>query len=257
MTVRGLSGSIRCRMPEPVSLRPDAPFRPAPVLRPVPAPRARASRPLALGALAELVASPGAEVAERARAALTPLLAHDALVLVTPDSSGFPVQIAAARSLRNGLTAIEWSRVVEGAATAPGTVARLQLPQLDSGLQLTGWVAATGGLTVSLIVAAHGPARDRCHGGARGDHRGHARGGARAPRRQRSPARHARVLARAEPGTRARASRAPRPSFRVAVRLAPDAAQRRVGRRLTRRAARGQRGDRPRVACAARPRCGD
>jgi DNA-binding CsgD family transcriptional regulator len=143
-------------MPEPVSLRPDVPFRPAPVLRPVPAPLPDASRPLALGALAELVASPGAEVAERARAALAPLLAHDALVLVTPDSSGFPVQIAAARSLRNGLTAIEWSRLVEGAAIAPGAAARLQLPQLDSGLQLTGWVAATGGLTVSLIVAAHG-----------------------------------------------------------------------------------------------------
>jgi DNA-binding CsgD family transcriptional regulator len=143
-------------MPEPAPLLSDTPFRTPPVLRPVPAPVPDVARPLALGALAELVACPGAEVAERARAALSPLLAHDALILVTPDSSGFPVQIAASRGLRNGLTAVEWFRIVEGGTTAPGTVGRLQLPQLDSDLQLTGWVAASGGLTVSLILAAHG-----------------------------------------------------------------------------------------------------
>ena len=143
-------------MAEPAHIRTETPFHAPPLLRSVPAPVPDAGRPLSLSALAELVASPGAEVAERARAALSSLLAHDALILVTPISSGFPVKIAASRGLRDGLTAVEWFRLVEGAATAPGTVARLQLPSLDSDLQLTGWIAATGGLSLSLIVAAHG-----------------------------------------------------------------------------------------------------
>src|SRR3954469_2400620 len=77
------------------------------------------------GALADIVAAAGPDVAERAKAALTPLLAHDALVLVTPASPGFPVQIAASRGLREGLAAIAWTRLVESGTVAEGSVARL------------------------------------------------------------------------------------------------------------------------------------
>jgi DNA-binding CsgD family transcriptional regulator len=109
-----------------------------------------------LAALADLVASPAAEVADRARTALAPLLPHDALVLVTPASAGFPVQIAAARGLREGLAAIEWYRSLDGATAADDTASRLQLPPLDCNRELAGWVATSRGTTVCLIVSAPG-----------------------------------------------------------------------------------------------------
>src|SRR5262249_57135108 len=97
------------------------------------------------GALGDLAACSGGDVAERARAVLSPLLAHDALILVTPASPGFPVQIAAPRGLREGLAAIEWMRMVDG--TAPeGTAARLPLAKLDTRLDVAGWVATSGRL---------------------------------------------------------------------------------------------------------------
>jgi DNA-binding CsgD family transcriptional regulator len=108
------------------------------------------------GTLADLIAAPGVDVAARARAALSPLLPHDALVLVTPVSAGFPVQIAAPRGLREGLAGIDWRRMVEGGATPEGTAARLPLAELDGDLQLAGWIATSGRLTASLVVAARG-----------------------------------------------------------------------------------------------------
>jgi DNA-binding CsgD family transcriptional regulator len=108
------------------------------------------------GALADLIAASGDDVAARARAALAPLLPHDALVLVTPASPGFPVQIAAPRGLREGLSAIEWDRMVDGDTAEEGTAARLVLSKLSSGLDVAGWVATTGRLSVSLVVAANG-----------------------------------------------------------------------------------------------------
>jgi DNA-binding CsgD family transcriptional regulator len=108
------------------------------------------------GALADIVAAAGPDVAERAKAALTPLLAHDALVLVTPASPGFPVQIAASRGLREGLAAIAWTRLVESGTVAEGSVARLPLSKLDCGLDVAGWIATSGRLTVALIVAVQG-----------------------------------------------------------------------------------------------------
>jgi DNA-binding CsgD family transcriptional regulator len=108
------------------------------------------------GALADLVAAAGPDVAERAKAALTPLLAHDALVLVTPASPGFPVQIAASRGLREGLASIAWTRLVDSGTVAEGSVARLPLTKLDTGLDVAGWLAASGRLTVALIVAVQG-----------------------------------------------------------------------------------------------------
>jgi DNA-binding CsgD family transcriptional regulator len=106
------------------------------------------------GALADLVAASGVDVAARARTALAPLLPHDALIVVTPASAGFPVQIAAPRGLREGLAAIDWRRMVDGGAAGEGTAARLPLSQLEGGLELAGWVATSGALTVALIVAA-------------------------------------------------------------------------------------------------------
>src|SRR5262245_49025886 len=107
------------------------------------------------GALGDLVACAGGDVADKARAALTPLLPHDALILVTPASPGFPVQISAPRGLREGLAAIEWMRMVDG--TAPdGTAARLPLTKLDLGLDVAGWVATSGRLTISMIIATSG-----------------------------------------------------------------------------------------------------
>jgi DNA-binding CsgD family transcriptional regulator len=131
---------------------------PARVLRPVhaPPPIPADGETLDPGALADLVAAPGADVADRARAALAPVLGHDALVLVTPESAGFPVQIAASRGLREGLTAIEWSRVVDTGTAPEGSAARLRLAELDGGLDLAGWVATSGRLSVSLVVVAQG-----------------------------------------------------------------------------------------------------
>jgi DNA-binding CsgD family transcriptional regulator len=108
------------------------------------------------GALADLVAASGIDVAATARAALASLLPHDALVLVTPASAGFPVQIAAPRGLREGLAAIDWRRMVDCGAASEGTAARLPLSELDGELELAGWVATSGRLSVSLVVAARG-----------------------------------------------------------------------------------------------------
>jgi DNA-binding CsgD family transcriptional regulator/signal transduction histidine kinase len=109
------------------------------------------------GALADLVAASSVDVAARARVALAPLLPHDALVVVTPASAGFPVQIAAPRNLREGLAAIDWRSLADAGPTAEGTAARLPVPKLDCKLELAGWVATSARCTVSLVVAA----RDR------------------------------------------------------------------------------------------------
>jgi DNA-binding CsgD family transcriptional regulator len=135
------------------------PSRPTRALRPVTAPVADLWTPgsgLDPGAIGELLSAPGALVAARARAALAPLVPHDALVLVTPASAGFPVQIAASRGLREGLAAIDWSRVADGAVAADGTAARLPVPSLDGDLELAAWTATSGRLSASLILVAHG-----------------------------------------------------------------------------------------------------
>ena len=140
-------------------LRPSPPAREVRALYSVhtpPAPSGPGGQKVDPGALADLVAASGVDVATRARAALAPLLPLDALVLVTPASGGFPVQIAAPRGLREGLAAIDWRRMVDTGATADGTAARLPLPKLEYGLDVAGWVATSGRLTVSLIVAARG-----------------------------------------------------------------------------------------------------
>jgi DNA-binding CsgD family transcriptional regulator len=139
----------RPRLPAPER----RPLRAVQALPPAAGPREEA---LDLGAVADVVAAPGVDVAARARVALAPLLAHDALVVVTPASAGFPVQIAAPRGLREGLAAIDWRQMVDAGAPAEGTTARLPVSKLDGDVDVAGWVATSEGLTVSLVVAARG-----------------------------------------------------------------------------------------------------
>jgi DNA-binding CsgD family transcriptional regulator/signal transduction histidine kinase len=112
---------------------------------------------LELDALANLVTAPPAAVAEQARAALAPVLPHDALVLVTLASAGAPVQIAAPPGLRDGLGAIEWERMVCAAGeAAEGTAVRIAPHHMVDGLTTAAWSATSGGCTVWLVVGAHG-----------------------------------------------------------------------------------------------------
>lgn len=106
-------------------------------------------------ALAELVTAPAEAVAERARKALLPVLPHTALVLVTPGSPTFPVQIAAPRGARQRLVAIEWTRVIGRELPAEGEVARLELPDVLGGLRVAGWAATSAGFTAALVVGDH------------------------------------------------------------------------------------------------------
>jgi DNA-binding CsgD family transcriptional regulator len=104
-------------------------------------------------ALADLVTAPSTGVAQHARAALAPVLPHDALVLVTPALAGAPVQIAAPRNLQGPLAAIEWSRIVSAAAApANGTAARIALPDVIDGLSTAAWSATSGGCAVWLVI---------------------------------------------------------------------------------------------------------
>jgi DNA-binding CsgD family transcriptional regulator len=129
-----------------------------PALRPVPRRDPERSERIGLldpFALAGLVNAPDGAVAEHARAALLPLLSHDALVLVTPASAGAPVQIAAPPRLHDSLEAIEWSRIASAAGkAAEGTTTSVAVPDLVDGLSTAAWSATTGGCTVWLVVCA-------------------------------------------------------------------------------------------------------
>jgi DNA-binding CsgD family transcriptional regulator len=103
-------------------------------------------------ALAELATAPADAVAEGARKALLPVLPHTALVLVTPGSPTFPVQIAAPQGARQRLATIEWTQMVGGELPAASGVARLELPAVVGGLRVAGWVSQSPGVTVALIV---------------------------------------------------------------------------------------------------------
>jgi DNA-binding CsgD family transcriptional regulator len=108
---------------------------------------------LDLATLGDLVTAPATGVAEIARAALMPVLPHDAMVLVTPASAGAPVQIAARPGLRDALTEIEWSRIVSSAGgAAEGTAVRIALHDILDGLSTAAWSATTGGCTVWLVI---------------------------------------------------------------------------------------------------------
>jgi DNA-binding CsgD family transcriptional regulator/signal transduction histidine kinase len=105
--------------------------------------------------LTELATAPADAVAERARKALLPVLPHSALVLVTPGSPTFPVQISAPRGARQQLMGIDWTRLVGGEPPTEGGVGRLDLPDVLGGLRVAGWVARSAGFTAALIVGDH------------------------------------------------------------------------------------------------------
>jgi DNA-binding CsgD family transcriptional regulator len=126
----------------------------------VASPHGIASDAIDLAAMADLVAAASDEVADRARDALEPVLGHDALVLVTPNSPGFPVQIAASRGLRERLAGVAWDTLVgrpHGGGTPEDRAVRLSLPDVIGGLRVVGWLAGSGSSTVALVLGASGP----------------------------------------------------------------------------------------------------
>jgi DNA-binding CsgD family transcriptional regulator/signal transduction histidine kinase len=107
-----------------------------------------------LAALAGLVTASNEELAQRARAAITPVLPHQALVIVAPASHGLPVQIAAPSELQQRLAAIDWLTIVANAIPSEEGACRVTVPDAVAGLRAAGWGATSGGSRVALIVAA-------------------------------------------------------------------------------------------------------
>src|SRR4051812_34613737 len=100
-------------------------------------------------AVADVVTAPSDAVAERARKALWHVLPHTGLVLVSPGSPVFPVQIAAPNDVRRRLAGISWMELVGDQLPVESGVASLELPPVLPGLHLAGWAARTGGLAVA------------------------------------------------------------------------------------------------------------
>jgi DNA-binding CsgD family transcriptional regulator len=105
------------------------------------------------------------ELAERARAALAPVLSHQALVIVAPSAESLPVRIAAPSELERRLAAIDWFSVVAGAIASEDGAARVMVPDAIAGLRPAAWAARSSGFSIVLIVAAQhpleiGPAQD-------------------------------------------------------------------------------------------------
>jgi DNA-binding CsgD family transcriptional regulator len=118
-----------------------------------------------LVAVAELATSTTEELAERARAAIAPVLSHQALVLVAPGADSLPVRIAAPSELQRRLAAIDWLSLIGGAIRSDDGAARVTVSDAIAGLRPAGWVASSGGFGVALIVAAQhnleiGPMQD-------------------------------------------------------------------------------------------------
>jgi DNA-binding CsgD family transcriptional regulator len=107
-------------------------------------------------ALASLVTAPRSELADRARAALEPLLPHDALVLVRPGDPGAPPQVAPATSGER-LGEVEWWKLCGKAPLAHGEACRLDLPDVVGGLRITGWTASVDGCEAAVIVGTTAP----------------------------------------------------------------------------------------------------
>jgi DNA-binding CsgD family transcriptional regulator/signal transduction histidine kinase len=107
-----------------------------------------------LAAVAKLVTSTTEELAEHARAAIAPVLSHQALVLVAPEAESLPVQIAAPSELRRRLAAVDWLSLVAGAITSEDGATRVMLSDTIAGLRPAAWVASSGGFGVALIVVA-------------------------------------------------------------------------------------------------------
>ena len=116
-------------------------------------------------AVADLVTATAEELAERARAAIAPVLSHQALVIVSPGTDSLPVRIAAPDELRRRLAAIDWAGLVGSQIPTDDGAAQIAVPDAIAGLRPAGWVASSGGFGLALIVGSQhhleiGPAQD-------------------------------------------------------------------------------------------------
>jgi DNA-binding CsgD family transcriptional regulator/signal transduction histidine kinase len=121
---------------------------------------------VALPPLADLVCASTDQMADRARAALAPVLPHQALVIVTPHADGLPVRIAAPSELHERLGAIDWLSIMATSQPVQEGARRFAVPDAIAGLRAAGWVASSDGIEVALIVASPqrfeiAPAEDR------------------------------------------------------------------------------------------------
>jgi DNA-binding CsgD family transcriptional regulator len=119
-----------------------------------------------LPALADLVCASTEETAERARAALAPVLRHDALVIVAPSADGLPVRIAAPPELLERLAVIDWPGIAASGQPYEEGARRVSVPDAIAGLRAAGWVASTAGIGVLFVVVADqkleiGPVQDQ------------------------------------------------------------------------------------------------
>jgi DNA-binding CsgD family transcriptional regulator len=118
-----------------------------------------------LTAIADLATSTTEELAERARAAISQVLAHEALVIVAPNADSLPVRIAAPGELQKRLAAIDWLSLVGDLMLSADGAGRVRVPDTIAGMRPAGWVASSGGFGVALIGAAQhsleiGPVQD-------------------------------------------------------------------------------------------------
>ena len=118
-----------------------------------------------LPALADIVCASTEEMAERARVALSPLLRHDALVIVAPTADGLPVRIAAPAELHDRLAAIDWYGIAASGQSLQDGARRCSVPDAIGGLRAAGWVASSAKFPVLLVILANerleiGPAQE-------------------------------------------------------------------------------------------------
>jgi DNA-binding CsgD family transcriptional regulator/signal transduction histidine kinase len=116
--------------------------------------------------LSDLVCASTEETAERARAALSPVLRHDALVIVAPSADGLPVRIAAPHELQERLATIDWPAIAASAQPYEEGARRFSVPDVIAGLRAAGWVASTAGTGLLVVVVANerleiGPEQDQ------------------------------------------------------------------------------------------------
>lgn len=93
-------------------------------------------------------------MADRARAALAPVLRHDGVVIVAPSADGLPVRIAAPADLHERLAAIDWLGIAASGRPYEEGVHRFSVPDAIAGLRAAGWIASSAGHAVLLVVVA-------------------------------------------------------------------------------------------------------
>jgi DNA-binding CsgD family transcriptional regulator len=107
-----------------------------------------------LSAIADLVCASAAETAERARAVLTPVLAHEATIILVPGANELPVRIAGGAEWLQRLGKIDWLAAVGRMPLAAEGASRLAVPDVIAGMHATAWAGVSDETAVVLIVAA-------------------------------------------------------------------------------------------------------